>query len=926
MATNPPPHLATTSTSARSVTRSEAAQCRASARRWCAYCHGIALGAEGDQRRPRRRSRSGRSSSSTTCRRRSFEVVLRHQREDLLAQTRAVSEAQFKLNVEFLNRELQDARPPGHAGRLQLRRAVRHPRSPRRRCAARGAGGSGRASAAACTIRGVDEALCQPRPRDAGARRRSTSTVERGEFVALVGPSGCGKSTLLNMVAGILPPSAAGRSATTGARSHGINRARRLHDAGRQRAAVAHGRGECRAAAALPRRADARSAGARRASCSAASTSRGFERSFPFELSGGMRKRVALAQVLVYDPGTLLMDEPFGALDAQLKLLMQAELLRIWEASGKTIVFVTHDLAEAVALADRVVVFTGRPGRIKAIEEWRSAVPARSLQACASLPDFQALYERLWEELAPEIAQGRGDVRRRAWRARRSRGDRRRRAAAAQRTPSGRAALAILVGAVAVGVVFLGFWQFASGRLIDPFFVSSPSAVAQRLWRWTDRRHAAGRISRYTLYATALGFMIGALVGFALGLALRPLPDGRGHLRPLHHGALLPAEDRARAALHHLVRHRHRIQDRDVGHRSCSSSSSSTPTPACATSTRSSSMRPASWAATSSAVLRHVMLPSAASWVSPGSKVSVPYALDRHRGRRVHVVEPRHRLPHRAGDRPVRHARRLRRPGGARGRRDDDQRGAEAPGAACAEMALTLRREDRVGELLGDHHHRHVEIGARHGRHRPRRRPRAGPPIPWTRPCADRRPRRDRRPGPSGTCRRHAIARTRARARSLERVVVAQQSASDRAAGRRSRSTMRRSAGAARRPRAPRARSAVVAEAALAERLGEAGIARRREGDRCRRRAAASPPARRIKRHARDQARRVARVGEEIEARERARSAGSGARRVDAAARMDLVEPDQQRCPRAARSGATPTLATATMYMSDGGQPGWSEL
>jgi NitT/TauT family transport system ATP-binding protein len=118
-----------------------------------------------------------------------------------------------------------------------------------------------------------------------------------------------------------------------------------------------------------------------------------------------MRKRVALAQVLVYDPGTLLMDEPFGALDAQLKLLMQAELLNIWEASGKTVVFVTHDLAEAVTLASRVIVFSGRPGRIKAIENVPIAYPRDPFRVRFK-SEFEAVYARLWEALAPEIAKG----------------------------------------------------------------------------------------------------------------------------------------------------------------------------------------------------------------------------------------------------------------------------------------------------------------------------------------------------------------------------------------------------------------------------------------------------------------------------------------------------------------------------------------
>ena len=114
---------------------------------------------------------------------------------------------------------------------------------------------------------------------------------------------------------------------------------------------------------------------------------------------------MALAQVLVYDPGTLLMDEPFGALDAQLKLMMQRRLLDIWQETGKTVIFVTHDLSEAVTLAQRVVVFSGRPGHIKAIEPINIPFPRDPFKVRFE-PQFQASYERLWSILAPEIAKG----------------------------------------------------------------------------------------------------------------------------------------------------------------------------------------------------------------------------------------------------------------------------------------------------------------------------------------------------------------------------------------------------------------------------------------------------------------------------------------------------------------------------------------
>lgn len=251
-------------------------------------------------------------------------------------------------------------------------------------------------------IRGVEKRYVS-RGREIRALEPVDLDIGQGEFVAFVGPSGCGKSTLLNMIAGILAPSA-GAIQHDGARIAGINRAvgymtqvdsvlpwRTVQD---NVELPLRFRGMPRA-----ERRDRVAAMLERVGLS------GFEQSFPVELSGGMKKRVALAQVLVYDPGTLLMDEPFGALDAQLKLLMQGELLKIWQATGKTIVFVTHDLAEAVTLASRVVVFSGRPGRIKAIESVDIPYPRDPFKVRFQ-PRFESSYERLWRELAPEIAKG----------------------------------------------------------------------------------------------------------------------------------------------------------------------------------------------------------------------------------------------------------------------------------------------------------------------------------------------------------------------------------------------------------------------------------------------------------------------------------------------------------------------------------------
>ena len=228
-------------------------------------------------------------------------------------------------------------------------------------------------------------------------------TVESGEFVAFVGPSGCGKSTLLNMIAGILPMSSG----------------RILHDGRPVAGPNTHVGYMTQVDSLLPwrttednvmlplelrgvSRADAR----KRCGTLLEMVNLGaFARHFPSELSGGMRKRVALAQVLAYDPGTLLMDEPFGALDAQLKLVMQDELLKLWERTRKTVVFVTHDLTEAIAMADRVVVFSGRPGRIKLIEQIDLERP-RDVFKDRFSPRFQALYEKLWKGLEAEIKKG----------------------------------------------------------------------------------------------------------------------------------------------------------------------------------------------------------------------------------------------------------------------------------------------------------------------------------------------------------------------------------------------------------------------------------------------------------------------------------------------------------------------------------------
>lgn len=252
------------------------------------------------------------------------------------------------------------------------------------------------------TIRGVEKRYVS-RGREIRALEPIDLDIVSGEFVAFVGPSGCGKSTLLNMVAGILPLTG-GSIHHDGTPLSGINRnvgyMTQVDSVLPWRTVYEN--------VELPlkfRGVPLAERQKRVADMLGRVNLTGFETSFPVELSGGMKKRVALAQVLIYDPGTLLMDEPFGALDAQLKLMMQAELLSIWRSTGKTIVFVTHDLAEAVTLASRVVVFSGRPGRIKAIEPVTLEYPRDPFKV-RFRPEFEVTYGRLWEALAPEIAKG----------------------------------------------------------------------------------------------------------------------------------------------------------------------------------------------------------------------------------------------------------------------------------------------------------------------------------------------------------------------------------------------------------------------------------------------------------------------------------------------------------------------------------------
>ena len=221
------------------------------------------------------------------------------------------------------------------------------------------------------------------------------------EFVALLGPSGCGKSTLLYLLGGFMPLQS-GAIEVNGQPVRGPGPDRGIvfqHFAlfpwKTVRENILYGLEKQR----LPK--EERQAIARHYIDLVHLN--GFEDSFPSQLSGGMKQRVAIARTLAIQPGTLLMDEPFGALDAQTRTLMQEELLGIWNSSPTTVVFVTHDVREAVLLANRVVVMTARPGRVKEIVDTR--IDEVTDAEATKSPDFLNKVDYIWNLVREEAVQ-----------------------------------------------------------------------------------------------------------------------------------------------------------------------------------------------------------------------------------------------------------------------------------------------------------------------------------------------------------------------------------------------------------------------------------------------------------------------------------------------------------------------------------------
>ena len=227
-----------------------------------------------------------------------------------------------------------------------------------------------------------------------------TLRIAEGEFVCLVGPSGCGKSTLLNIVSGLMPASE-GEVRFNGTRVTGVDRRigyitqsdnlypwRTLRDNVAFPLEIA--------GVAKPDRYRRADEWIERVGL------KGFETAYPHELSGGMRQRTNIIRTLVYGPEVILMDEPFGPLDAQTRITLQDQLLQLWEASRATVIFITHDLPEAIALADRVLLMSARPGRMVRDDRVGIARP-RDIFHMHDNPEFRRLYDDIWRELEVQV-------------------------------------------------------------------------------------------------------------------------------------------------------------------------------------------------------------------------------------------------------------------------------------------------------------------------------------------------------------------------------------------------------------------------------------------------------------------------------------------------------------------------------------------
>jgi NitT/TauT family transport system ATP-binding protein len=264
-------------------------------------------------------------------------------------------------------------------------------------------------SASSASALALENVTCTFASRERGqdrytAVRDTTLSVAAGEFVSVVGPTGCGKSTLLNVSAGLLQPSS-GTVSVFGDKLKGINkRAGYMFQADGLmpwRSALDNVTAGLAFHGVPKAEADARGeAWLKRVGLG------GFGDRYPHQLSGGMRKRVAMAQTLILDPDIILMDEPFSALDIQTRQLMENELLDLWAAKRKAVLFITHDLDEAISLSDRVVVLSAGPGT-HPIGEFVIDLPRpRDVAEIRSHPRFVELHAQIWGVLREEVLKG----------------------------------------------------------------------------------------------------------------------------------------------------------------------------------------------------------------------------------------------------------------------------------------------------------------------------------------------------------------------------------------------------------------------------------------------------------------------------------------------------------------------------------------
>ena len=252
----------------------------------------------------------------------------------------------------------------------------------------------------AVELRGVTKRFLTPSGGVYTALRDLNMTVQPGEFCAVVGPTGCGKSTTLALVSGLEPPSE-GEVDVFGQPVIGIPDGIGYVF---QTDAVFPWKSVLENVAAGPRYRGTSNREAREKARDWISRVglAGFEDRYPYQLSGGMRKRVALAQSLINGPRILLMDEPFSALDVQTRSLMENELLSLWSASSASVVFVTHDLEEAISLSDRVFVITAGPGTVKS--NYKVDLPRpRNVAEIRFEARFVEIYEEIWKDLKDEV-------------------------------------------------------------------------------------------------------------------------------------------------------------------------------------------------------------------------------------------------------------------------------------------------------------------------------------------------------------------------------------------------------------------------------------------------------------------------------------------------------------------------------------------